>query len=65
MGLWLVHCMKNPEVSVSNPLDCSKVDSDLHPSEGTFGKSKLFAPIVAMGQENPFYRKKVTIKSCF
>ena len=65
MGLWLVHCMKNPEVLVSNLLDCSKVDSDFHPSEGTFGKSKLSAPNVAMGQVNPFHSKKVTTKSCF
>ena len=65
MGLCLVHCIKNPEVPVSNPLDCSKVDSEVNLSEGTFGKSKLPAPNVAMGQVNPFHRKKVTIKSYF
>ena len=65
MGLCLVHCMKNPEVPVSNPQECSNVDSDVHPSEGTFGKSKLSAPNVAMGQVNPFHKKKVTIKSYF
>ena len=65
MGLCLVHCIKNPEVPVSNPLDCSKVDSDVHLSEGTFGKSRLSTPNVAMEQVNPFHRKKVTIKSYF
>ena len=49
MGLCLVHCMKNTEVPVSNLLDCSKGDSEVHPSECTFGKSKLSAPNVGMG----------------
>ena len=65
MGLCLVHCMKNPEVPVSNLLDCSNVDSDVHPSEGTFAKGKLSAPNVAMGQVNLFHRNKVTITSHF
>ena len=65
MALYLVHCMKNPEVPVSNRLDCSSVDSDVHPSEGTFAKGKLSAPNVAMGQVNIFHRKKVTITSYF
>ena len=46
MGLCLVRCMKNTEVPVSNPLDCSKVDPEVHPSECTFGKSKLPTPNV-------------------
>ena len=46
MGSYL-HCMANPEVAISNPLACSKVDSDFYPSEGTFGKNNV--PNVAMG----------------
>ena len=65
MGLCLGHCTTNTEVPVSNPLDCSKVDSDVHPSEGTFGKRKLSAPNVITRQVNPFHRKKVTVKSYF
>ena len=65
MGLCLLHCMKNPEVLVSNLLNCSKADPDVHPSEDTFGQSKLSSPNVAMGQVKPFHRKKVTIKFFF
>ena len=65
MGLCLVPCIKNPEVPVSNPLDCFKVHLDVHLSEATFGKSKLPVPNVAMGQVNSFHRKKVTTQSYF
>ena len=65
MGLCLLPCMKDPEVPVSNPLDCFKVDSDVHPSEDTFGKSKLSTSNVTLGQVTSFRRKKATIKSNF